>query len=117
MRNTDRGLDNWMVRVDEEKQEVSIVSEPPRMNGEAEAGDTPSVPIKANTGASRQKSPYKRQEGMSTTGRPGTPGGSENGTKKSISLGAIDNSLSWPWKHPDAVGITCALRFLVLMWF
>jgi hypothetical protein len=21
----------------------------------------------------------------------------------SIQIGAIDNSLSWPWKHPDAV--------------
>lgn len=111
MRNTDRGLDNWMVRVDEEKQEVSIVSEPPKMNGQTEAGDTPAVPVKANTGVSRQKSPYKRQEGMSTTGGLGTPGGSENGTSQSISLGAIDNSLSWPWKHPDAVGISLHLKF------
>lgn len=110
MRNTDRGLDNWMVRVDEEKQEVSIVSEPPKMNGEATTGDTPAVPVKANTGVSRQKSPYKRQEGMSTTGRPGTPAGREDGTNKSISLGAIDNSLSWPWKHPDAVRITLPLQ-------
>lgn len=105
MRNTDRGLDNWMVRVDEEKQEVSIVSEPPKMNGDAETGDTPAVPVKANTGASRQKSPYKRQEDMSTTGRQGTSGGSEYASSKSISLGAIDNSLSWPWKHPDAVSM------------
>ena len=106
MRNTDRGLDNWMVRIDEEKQEVSIVSEPPKMNGEAEAGDTPAVPVKANTGASRQKSPYKRQEDMSATGRPETSGSSGNVTSKSTSLGAIDNSLSWPWKHPDAVSIS-----------
>ena len=105
MRNTDRGLDNWMVRVDEEKQEVSIVSEPPRMNGEAEAGDSTAVPIKANSGASRKAgaSPYKRQEGMSTTNGSGTPSSSENGTGASVSIGAIDNSLSWPWKHPDAV--------------
>lgn len=103
MRNTDRGLDNWMVRIDQEKQEVSIVSEPPKMNGEAEAEDVPAVPIKAHSEASRKSSPYKRQEGMSTTGRSTTPASSEIGTSKSASLGAIDNSLSWPWKHPDAV--------------
>src|SRR6202043_3942499 len=28
MRNTDRGLDNWMIKVDWASQEVSIVSEP-----------------------------------------------------------------------------------------
>ena len=103
MRNTDRGLDNWMVRVDEEKQEVSIVSEVPRMNGEAEVGDTPAVPIKANSGVTRKSSPYRRQENMSTTGESHKSRAEEKGPHKSISLGAIDNSLSWPWKHPDAV--------------
>ena len=103
MRNTDRGLDNWMVRIDEEKQEVSIVSEAPKVNGEAGASDPPVVPIKANSGVSRKSSPYKRQEGMSTTNRSQTPRGVETGLTRSVSLGAIDNSLSWPWKHPDAV--------------
>lgn len=32
MRNTDRGLDNWMVKVDWETQAVSIASEPPQLN-------------------------------------------------------------------------------------
>ena len=33
MENTDRGLDNWIIRVDEAKQEISIVTEPPQLNG------------------------------------------------------------------------------------
>ncbi|KAF5014040.1 hypothetical protein F66182_15115, partial [Fusarium sp. NRRL 66182] len=32
MRNTDRGLDNWMIRVDWKSEEVSIVAEPPKPN-------------------------------------------------------------------------------------
>lgn len=91
MRNTDRGLDNWMVRVDKEG-EVSIVSRPPKMNGDTEDAPTPLV---RNTSTS----PYRRQEDMSVN-----KGQNESDTGgPSISLGAIDNSLSWPWKHPDAV--------------
>ncbi|KAL9130523.1 MAG: hypothetical protein Q9217_001291 [Psora testacea] len=101
MRNTDRGLDNWMVRVNEKTQEVSIVSEPPKMNGDT---DGRPVPVKMESDRPRKHSmtPYKRQEAMSANGRPGTPANSEGGYSASISIGAIDNSLSWPWKHPDA---------------
>lgn len=103
MRNTDRGLDNWMVRVDEQNSTVSIVSEPPKIKGDAE--DRPIPVTKANSGATRKPSisPYKRQEAMSVRGGAGTPAGSDPMKDASISIGAIDNSLSWPWKHPDAV--------------
>ena len=40
MRNTDRGLDNWMIKVDWEKQDVSIVSDPPQMNASSERAVT-----------------------------------------------------------------------------
>ncbi|KAK5067866.1 Phosphatidylinositol 4-kinase LSB6, partial [Cryomyces antarcticus] len=30
MRNTDRGLDNWMIRIDEKTQKATIVAEPPK---------------------------------------------------------------------------------------
>lgn len=101
MRNTDRGLDNWMVRVDERNQEVSIVSEPPRMN--VDAGDHPVPTTNAEGSRKTSTSPYKRQEAMSAASRSGTPSDSDGGQGPLISLGAIDNSLSWPWKHPDAV--------------
>ena len=103
MRNTDRGLDNWMIRVDEAKQEVSIVTEPPRMNGHA--AESPFPMIKSNTeGNTRPNvSPYKRQEAMLAASRSETPPNSDSGKAASVSIGAIDNSLSWPWKHPDAV--------------
>lgn len=78
MRNTDRGLDNWMIRIDQQTQEAEIVLEPRKQstNGQAD--------------------PYRREEMM-------TAGGQSNSrSSASVSLGAIDNSLSWPWKHPDA---------------
>ena len=119
MRNTDRGLDNWMIRVDEATQEVSIVAEPPHVNGNL--NERP-VPINVSNSEGNQKlgsSPYKRQEAMSTGTRPDTPLCSESGNGASIAIGAIDNSLSWPWKHPDAVSKTsritrvCADCFIV----
>ena len=95
MRNTDRGLDNWMIRVNSLNQEVTILSEPPKMNGITKPHPHP-VPTDAKS--------YKRQESMKTTSRSGTPSNASNlGKGASISIGAIDNSLSWPWKHPDAV--------------
>ena len=104
MRNTDRGLDNWMVRVDEQNQEVSIVSEPPRLNGDVEEHPVPMTIPNPDQSRKPSTSPYRRQEAMSTNSRTGTP---LSGTiqEASISIGAIDNSLSWPWKHPDAVGV------------
>ena len=103
MRNTDRGLDNWMVRVDEESQEVSILSEPLKMNGTIEDGP---IPVKKGDSEATRKpstSPYKRQEAMSAKSGAATPLASDSAANASISIGAIDNSLSWPWKHPDAV--------------
>lgn len=106
MRNTDRGLDNWMIRVDEASQEVSIVAEPPQMNGSSGDGPVPMIKTNREGNIKPGTSPYKRQEAMSTATRSDTPSNSESGKGASISIGAIDNSLSWPWKHPDAVGQT-----------
>ena len=101
MRNTDRGLDNWMIKVDWTAQEVSIVSEPPKMNGST--GEH-AHPVPVNAGTTTLSEPYKRQESMVATSRSTTPSNiHETGKVPNISLGAIDNSLSWPWKHPDAV--------------
>ena len=97
MRNTDRGLDNWMIKVDWASQEVSIVSEPPQMDlpNEASLGPRP-VSITESIGLSElsQTHPYRQQQPMKPD--PAT------NTGPTISIGAIDNSLSWPWKHPDA---------------
>lgn len=102
MRNTDRGLDNWMIRVDSQSQEVSVVSEPPRLNGGANARPIPASAEDKDTAWKRSSSsPYKRQESMTTSSRSQTPSATSRGP--TISIGAIDNSLSWPWKHPDAV--------------
>lgn len=88
MRNTDRGLDNWMIRIDEESQTATIVADVPK-------------PVSGNAGGGRDGSdPYKRAESMSVSGSA-SPTPSSSGPQ--VSVGAIDNSLSWPWKHPDAV--------------
>lgn len=104
MRNTDRGLDNWMVKVDWETQQVSITSEPIQMkmnNGEDEEGEDSIGPRPVNLNerpqmAERASYPYKTQRPM----KAASP--SQGVTEPQISIGAIDNSLSWPWKHPDA---------------
>ena len=119
MRNTDRGLDNWMIRVDEANQDVSFSVEPPQMNGIS--GDRPVPMIKTNSERKRKPtaSPYKRQEAMSTASRSSTPSDSDSGKGAAISIGAIDNSLSWPWKHPDAVSdskIGCELVLTAFQW-
>lgn len=92
MRNTDRGLDNWMIKVDWQSQQVSIVSEPPKLSGSGSQSAKPTI------------HPYNRQESMVATSGSGAPSSASDPRKGPIiSIGAIDNSLSWPWKHPDAV--------------
>ncbi|PHH54131.1 U3 small nucleolar RNA-associated protein 21 -like protein [Ceratocystis fimbriata CBS 114723] len=109
MRNTDRGLDNWMVKVDWSTQQVSIQSEPMNFNitsdseddnededgNEATPGPRPADPSRIkNPSMQRASNPYKAQNPMEADATP-------TATPK-ITIGAIDNSLSWPWKHPDA---------------
>lgn len=100
MRNTDRGLDNWMIKIDWQTQDVSIVAEPPKSQPKDENGDTlmpaprpVSVSPRPESNTSR---PYRRYEAMES--RSSTP----MNAGPTVRLGAIDNSLSWPWKHPDA---------------
>ncbi|KAK2789974.1 phosphatidyl inositol kinase [Onygenales sp. PD_12] len=108
MRNTDRGLDNWMIKIDWHTEEVSIVSEPPKMNGTNHIGDDdenmpPPQPVSASSERlGSDIHPYRRQEGMVAVSRTGTPSNTPDLPQATISIGAIDNSLSWPWKHPDA---------------
>ncbi|KAI9789177.1 MAG: phosphatidyl inositol kinase [Peltula sp. TS41687] len=90
MRNTDRGLDNWMIKVDPQTEAVSIVSEPLRLNGDVDRAH-PARPISDT----HRHNPYRLQEPMAAARN-------EETEAPAISIGAIDNSLSWPWKHPDA---------------
>ena len=88
MRNTDRGLDNWMIRIDQQEKEAKIVVDMPS-NGHVRSSEEPYMrPPEHMVASSRSGTPLqkKEQEGV-------------------VRLGAIDNSLSWPWKHPDAVSL------------
>lgn len=80
MRNTDRGSDNWMIRIDRDTNTATIVKEPPKTDGAVE-----------------QDGYNRRNENMNTS--PPSGNGRESAVPR---IGAIDNSLSWPWKHPDA---------------
>ena len=92
MRNTDRGLDNWMVKVDYETNEVSVHSKPANMNL-----DLPD-PRPSSTDPHKPSNPiYRVQDPMSASSRSSTPL-NQNATMK---IGVIDNSLAFPWKHPD----------------
>ncbi|KAI2635245.1 hypothetical protein GGS21DRAFT_517679 [Xylaria nigripes] len=98
MRNTDRGLDNWMVKVDWEALEVSIASEPPRLNMnlmDEEEHEYAPRPVDLTQRTQPATQPYRAQKPMNM-------GNKAEGPHPKISIGAIDNSLSWPWKHPDA---------------
>ncbi|KAJ5084031.1 hypothetical protein NUU61_008610 [Penicillium alfredii] len=107
MRNTDRGLDNWMIKIDWGTEQVSIVADPPKANETQPKHDEdelmpPPRPVSVNSNGTNSSSlPYKRHETMMAVSRTGTPLDS-NEQKASVQIGAIDNSLSWPWKHPDA---------------
>lgn len=99
MRNTDRGLDNWMIKVDWEAGKVSVASDPIQMNMETvveEEGPRPVDLSQQPPRATRASYPYKVQKPMDATSQRHT------GAEPAITIGAIDNSLSWPWKHPDA---------------
>ncbi|KAK5944503.1 Phosphatidylinositol 4-kinase LSB6 [Knufia obscura] len=104
MRNTDRGLDNWMIKIDWESQDVSIVAEPPKPQQKDENGDSlMPAPRPVSVGPrpeSNTSRPYRRYEAMES--RSSTPLNDKATAGPAIRLGAIDNSLSWPWKHPDA---------------
>ncbi|KAJ9359129.1 phosphatidylinositol 4-kinase type II subunit alpha [Paecilomyces variotii] len=109
MRNTDRGLDNWMIKVDWKNEEVSIVAEPPKTNGatndDEDDDQTPPARLVPTNSELTPTSPYpyRRQEGMQAISRTGTPLSTRaQQATATIKVGAIDNSLSWPWKHPDA---------------
>lgn len=103
MRNTDRGLDNWMIKIDWETQDVSIVAEPPKTAPKDENGDLMPAPRPVSASPrpeSNTSRPYRRYEAMDS--RSATPISGKENTSPTVRLGAIDNSLSWPWKHPDA---------------
>lgn len=102
MRNTDRGLDNWMIKVDWETGRVTIVSDPVQLDmnqsqrHEEEDRARPIDEAQMPKSADRASYPYRSQRPMNAMSNRLAP------NEPSIQIGAIDNSLSWPWKHPDA---------------
>lgn len=81
MRNTDRGLDNWMLKVTaacsstSTKDKVEIVASTQSL--QLDVVDSP--PSRSSMSQSIHRSDEQQE----------------------MALGAIDNSLAFPWKHPD----------------
>lgn len=96
MRNTDRGLDNWMIKVDHQNERVSITTETLHLNVDDEETLPGLVSAESSSESGR---PYRQQKPMNAASNSMS---SNNSKGPQISIGAIDNSLSWPWKHPDA---------------
>ncbi|BFZ54122.1 Phosphatidylinositol 4-kinase LSB6 [Savitreella phatthalungensis] len=99
MRNTDRGLDNWMLKVvpcgpDGKSSKVQIVA--------AGAGLDSRSTSTSHLGATVDQEP-QRASSMSQTQTPPSEStsASYHASDTDMQLGAIDNSLAFPWKHPD----------------
>lgn len=82
MRNTDRGLDNWMLKV----------------SPAATPGGKDKVEIVASSQTLQSDIIDRPPE---RTSMSHTQGGGRTDDRLEMSLGAIDNSLAFPWKHPD----------------
>lgn len=102
MRNTDRGLDNWMVKVDWETGQVSIASDPVRLNMNTEGLETQDEPRPRPVDAENLPTMPATASYPYTKQRPMQAASGSRSREPAMALGAIDNSLSWPWKHPDA---------------
>lgn len=74
IRNTDRGLDNWMIKL--EWVEVSS-----SCNGQS----LPTIASSPSSGGSRSTSPELAKRSF----------------EPRLKIGAIDSGLAFPWKHPD----------------
>ena len=95
----DRGLDNWMIKIcwhnhdnDDTHSHVNGVSAPGTPNGKQPDPQPLLSPAlvdirTSDTVISRTATP-----------QPGTP---TTTAAPHIHIGAIDNSLAFPWKHPD----------------
>jgi len=94
MRNTDRGLDNWMIKIEWENPTTPLSNGTPRRSA---------IPLRMagdiSSSSPRPESPgYQLSESMVATSRATTP---MDGAVPRLRIGAIDNSLAFPWKHPD----------------
>lgn len=88
-----------MVKIDWETGNVAIASEPMHLNMDMESDSDRPRPVDASEMPStptRASHPYRRQKPMNASKQKTA------GKQPDMSIGAIDNSLSWPWKHPDA---------------
>jgi phosphatidylinositol 4-kinase type 2 len=101
--NVDRGLDNWMIKVCWHNHDND---ETTQADGSAEAdGKTNHSPQTKPAADQPMPSPALvdiRTSDTSTGSRVATPPpGTPITNAPHIHIGAIDNSLAFPWKHPD----------------
>jgi phosphatidylinositol 4-kinase type 2 len=106
----DRGLDNWMIKIcwdDHENgspqlQVNGLRPETPTPNGRNSQADRSSSTKPISEQPLPVPSLLDARVSDVSIPRPATPRAStSNNATPHIHIGAIDNSLAFPWKHPD----------------
>ncbi|OLL24256.1 Phosphatidylinositol 4-kinase lsb6, partial [Neolecta irregularis DAH-3] len=102
MRNTDRGLDNWMIKICTQTQDVKIVTPNPPSSATGFYNGFPAEPHVYSLSTISLNSPvYGQGPSMAATEGPSSSVNTPQQDQTHIHIGAIDNSLAFPWKHPD----------------
>ena len=100
----DRGLDNWMIKIcwhnhdtDDTHSHVNGASAPGTPNGKQTNHSPLTKPVADQPLQSPALVDIRTSISRTATPQPGTP----TTAAPHIHIGAIDNSLAFPWKHPD----------------
>jgi len=91
----DRGLDNWMIKI---CWHDHCEESPSSDDIENNIVSPPNKPVTDEPVQSPALVDIRPQDSRTGTPQPATSG---NNASPHIHIGAIDNSLAFPWKHPD----------------
>lgn len=104
--NIDRGLDNWMIKIcwhnhDDDAHVNGVDSGTPNLNGKNGHNHSPTTkPVSDQPLSSPSLVDLRTSDTLisrTASPHPSTP----TTAAPHIHIGAIDNSLAFPWKHPD----------------
>ncbi|CAG8573861.1 11449_t:CDS:2 [Diversispora eburnea] len=113
MRNTDRGLDNWMIKYCETDGNSSITNSPPKSSvmkaPEVLSKDNSSKKDSKDSKSSKSSKPVISNSSIETPSTSSARNNSQEASKTKspftqyphIHIAAIDNGLAFPFKHPD----------------
>ncbi|BFZ59411.1 Phosphatidylinositol 4-kinase LSB6 [Saitoella coloradoensis] len=100
MRNTDRGLDNWMIKVCYHNHEPKVVPSRPEA-AQAQSAPSSLLDMEGEGDYHMTSLASSANGGLNSASAGGSRSSSSQVPVPHIHVGAIDNSLAFPWKHPD----------------